>query len=61
MEYVILRIIKKEGSLVESGFFKSGAIVSVSPLMAQQLIDDGIAERYVRKQHGNNIKNSSDS
>ena len=50
MEYVILKIIEKKGSFVESGFFKSGSIVSVSPLMAQQLIDDGIAERYVREQ-----------
>ena len=60
MEYVILKIIEKKGSFVESGFFKSGSIVSVSPLMAQQLIDDGIAERYVRKQHGNNSNISTD-
>jgi len=44
MEYVILKIIKRDG------FSVPGAIVSVSPLLAQQLIDDGIAERYVREQ-----------
>ena len=43
MEYVILKIIKR------GGFSIPGAIVSVSPLLAQQLIDDGIAERYVRE------------
>ena len=42
MEYVILRILKEEG------FYKPGDITTVSPLMAQRLIDDGIAERYVR-------------
>ena len=55
MEYVILRIIKRDGYSVP------GDIITVSPLLAQRLIDDGIAERYIRKQHGNNIKNSSDS
>jgi len=55
MEYVILRILKEEG------FYKPGDITTVSPLMAQRLIDDGVAERYVRKQHGNNTKDSSSS
>jgi len=52
MEYVILRILKEDGR---------HEIITTGPLLAQQLIDDGIAERYIRKQHGNNIKNSSDS
>ena len=55
MEYVILRILKEDGR------YKPGEITSVSPLLAKHLIDDGIAERYIRKQHGNNTKNSSDS
>ena len=55
MEYVILRILK------EDGLYKPGQIASVSPLMAQHLIEDGIAERYTRKQNGNNTKDSSDS
>jgi len=42
MEYVILRIIKRDGYSVP------GDIVTVSPLLAQRLIDDEIAERYVR-------------
>ena len=45
MEYVILRIIKRDGYSVP------GDIVTVSPLLAQRLIDDGIAERYVRKEN----------
>jgi len=48
MEYVILRIIKKDGRSVP------GDIINVSPLLAQRLIDDGIAERYVRKQDERN-------
>ena len=44
MEYVILKIIKRDG------FSIPGAIVNVSPLMAQRLIEDGIAERYTRNQ-----------
>lgn len=44
MEYVILRIIKQEG------WYRPGDITTVSPLLAKRLIDDGIAERYVRKQ-----------
>jgi len=55
MEYVILKILKEDGR------YRPGQITSVSPLMAKHLIDDGIAERYIRKQHGNNIKNSSGS
>ena len=45
MEYVILRIIKRDGYSVP------GDIITVSPLLAQRLIDDGIAERYVRKEN----------
>ena len=44
MEYVILRILKNEG------WYRPGDITTVSPLLAKRLIDDGIAERYVRKQ-----------
>ena len=44
MEYVILRIIKG------SSCYIPGSIITVTPMMAQLLIDDGIAERYVRKQ-----------
>jgi hypothetical protein len=42
MEYVILKILKEDGR------YRPGQITSVSPLMAKHLIDDGIAERYVR-------------
>ena len=42
MEYVILRIIKGNNCYIP------GSIITVSPMMAQLLIDDGIAERYVR-------------
>jgi len=45
MEYVILRILKQDGHSVP------GDIINVSPLLAQRLIDDGIAERYVRKEN----------
>ena len=55
MEYVILKILKEDGR------YRPGQITSVSPLMAKHLIDDGIAERYTRKQHGNKINISSDS
>ena len=44
MEYVILRIIKGNNCYIP------GSIITVTPMMAQLLIDDGIAERYVRKQ-----------
>ena len=43
MEYVILRILKQEG------WYRPGDITTVSPLLAKHLIDDGIAERYVRE------------
>jgi len=45
MEYVIIRIIKR--------YFQYGPedIISVSPLIAQHLIDDGTAERYVRNKN----------
>ena len=42
MEYVILRILKQEGG------YRPGDITTVSPLLAKRLIDDEIAERYVR-------------
>jgi len=42
MEYVILKILKEDGR------YRPGQITSVSPLMAKHLIDDGIAERYIR-------------
>ena len=42
MEYVILRILKQDG------WYRPGDITTVSSLLAQRLIDDGIAERYVR-------------
>jgi len=42
MEYVILRILKQEG------WYRPGDITTVSPLLAKRLIDDEIAERYVR-------------
>ena len=42
MEYVILRIIKQDG------WYRPGDITTVSPMLAKRLIDDGIAERYVR-------------
>jgi len=45
MEYVILRIIKQEG------WYRPGDIITVSPMFARRLIDDEIAERYVRKQN----------
>ena len=41
MEYVILRIIKRDG-------YSPGDIITASPLMAQRMIDDGVAERYVK-------------
>ena len=44
MEYVILRIIKGNNCYIP------GSIITVTPMMAQILIDDGIAERYIRKQ-----------
>ena len=55
MEYVILRIIKQED------WYRPGDITSVSPFLAQRLIEDGIAERYIRKQNGNNTEDSSGS
>lgn len=45
MEYVILRILKEDGR------YRPGQITTVSPMFAKHLIDDGIAERYVRKQN----------
>ena len=45
MEYVILRILKQEG------WYKPGDITTVSPLLAQRLIKDGIAERYIAKEY----------
>ncbi len=48
MEYAIIRITKR--------YFQYGPedIIRVSPLMAQRLIDDGIAERYVRNKDKEN-------
>jgi hypothetical protein len=40
MEYTILRIIKSDDA------YKLGDIAKVSPLLAQRLIDDGVAVRY---------------
>ena len=45
MEYVILRILKQEG------WYRPGDITTVTPMMAQILIDDGIAEQYVKKKN----------
>ncbi|MGV7223285.1 MAG: hypothetical protein ACQ9MH_17370 [Nitrospinales bacterium] len=45
MEYVILRILKQES------WWKPGDITTVSPLLAQRLIEDGIAERYIAKEY----------
>ena len=42
MEYTILKIVKEEDS------YKPGDIRKVSPLLAQRLIDEGIAVRYTR-------------
>ena len=48
MEYVILRIIKQEG------WYRPGDITTVSPLLAQRLIEDGVAVRYIIKKEKNN-------
>ena len=45
MEYTILKIIKGNNC------YMPGSIITVSPMMAQILIDDGIAERYVRNKN----------
>ena len=52
MEYTILKIIKGNNC------YMPGSIITVSSMMAQILIDDGIAERYIRnkdkdKENGN--------
>jgi len=45
MEYTILKIIKGTNCYIP------GSIITVTPMMAQILIDDGIAERYVKKKN----------
>ena len=55
MEYSIVKIKK------EFDWYRPGDVVSLSPMIAQRLIEDGIAERYIRNKNGNDTKDSSGS